>query len=253
MQADRSHTRTDGSHTPSQRTQPQTDRDTGSGPSPARAGADAPPGPSTAHTPPAAADALQPSGEGTAARALVIAERFLSRWRDAFTSSGADDLAQEAVLAVLRRRDTVRRPDRFAAFVRTVSRRCRSRALARHLRLQMASLDADLDLAEQLVVDRPRRATLNVAGRRVPMDWCLRALDEVLAGLGPVNSRIVLSFYEGFSMVELAQRYALSEDSLKVRLYRCRQRVRRELEDRVESARIAGLSVPDADRTRPRT
>ncbi len=191
---------------------------------------------------------MQMERDRTAARSLGIARHFLSRWRDAFTSSAADDLAQETTLEVLRRRHTIRQAERFEAFVRTIARRYRARALVTHLRVQMTSLDAEGDLHEQLVDEPQLPAQLRIAGRCLPVQWCLRELANALCRLDPVNSHMLLSFDEGFSMGELAERFQLTEDVVKVRLHRSRERVRCEIEDRVEtSAWIAGQCAAGAD------
>ena len=172
--------------------------------------------------------------ETTAAQALEAARHFLSRWRDGLTRNTAEDLAQEAVLEAWERRDTVRHHDRWASFVRTISRRRRYRAIEKHLRLQFASLDADEDLQQYLALEERAPACLLVGTRRVPLHWCLGELSAMLRRLGPLNERIVRSYYEGFSCRELAERYSLPEETVKVRLHRSRSRIRREFEGRVE-------------------
>lgn len=179
---------------------------------------------------------MERTTETTAAQALDTARRFLNRWRDRVTRRAADDLAQEAAIEAWRCRASLRQPDRWEAFVRTISRRCRYRALGGGLRLPMVSLDADRDLMEQLTDEERPAVRVSVAGRAMSLDWCLRELTGVLGVLGPLNQRIVRSFYEGFSCQELADRYQLSEHSVKVRLYRSRKRLRREFEVRAASA-----------------
>lgn len=171
--------------------------------------------------------------ETTAAQALEAARHFLSRWRDGLTRSAAEDLAQEAVLEAWERRDTLRHRDRWASFVRTISRRRRCRAIEKHLRLQFASLDADDDMQRHLAFEDRPPACFSVGARRVPLHWCLGELGGMLRRLGPLNERIVRSYYEGFSCRELAERYSLPEETVKVRLHRSRSRIRREFEGRI--------------------
>lgn len=177
---------------------------------------------------------MERATETTAAQALSAARRFLSRWRDERTRSLADDLAQEAAVEAWLGRATLRETNRWEAFVRTICRRCRYRALSRSVRLPQQSLDADEDLLDG-VAREPARRHFVVGGRSVSLEWCLRELDGVMAVLAPLNRRIVNSYYEGFSCRELAERYGLSEHSVKVRLYRSRLRIRREFELRAKS------------------
>ena len=164
------------------------------------------------------------------------ARTFLARWGDAFTRSERDDLAHDAALVACSRWPAQRDPERFPALVRTISRRLRCRALMQHLRTPVQSLDADPDLFEQLIAEPRTSRTLRVAGRVVPLQWCLRQLPAVLGRLDPLNARILRNYYEGFSCGELAERYSLSEEGVKVRLYRSRARIRREFEGRVRAA-----------------
>jgi RNA polymerase sigma-70 factor (ECF subfamily) len=180
--------------------------------------------------------------ETTAAGALEAARHFLDRWQDPFTRSSADDFAQEAALQAWSRRATLREPTKWGAFVRTIARRCRYRAMIRDARLSVLSLDAEVEDAEELSVPEPSVPELRVAGRRVPLRRCVDELDRVLPRLGPLNEGIVRNYYEGFSCGELAERYGLPEETVKVRLHRSRGRIRRAFEGRV--GRLAPADVP---------
>ncbi|MEM7201892.1 MAG: sigma-70 family RNA polymerase sigma factor [Planctomycetota bacterium] len=170
--------------------------------------------------------------ETASTTALRLARRLVMRWRDPITRAGADDLAQETAIEVWRRLATLRRRESLEGFVRTVCRRRRSRSLADQLRRSVESLDADEERARQIAAPRRGSPTLSVAGRAVPLDWCLGELDGALASLGVLNMQLLRSYYEGFSCRELAERYRLPERVVKVRLYRCRRRVRTVLERR---------------------
>ena len=61
----------------------------------------------------------------------------------------------------------------------------------------------------------------------------LRILPAVLAQLSALNARILMSHYEGFSCGELAERFALPVDSVKVRVHRSRGRVKALIEERL--------------------
>jgi RNA polymerase sigma factor (sigma-70 family) len=172
----------------------------------------------------------------------------LTRWQDRFTASWADDLAQEAAIEAWRRRDTLRRPEKWSSFVRTIARRRRSRAVMVESRLPLRSLDSEIEQVDQLPAPSRPPERVAVGGRQVPLSWCLDELDALLPRLGALNERIVRSYYEGFSCSELAERYRLPEESVKVRLYRSRRRIRREFEGRVgQVGRDAAWPLLDAE------
>jgi len=175
-------------------------------------------------------------------QALRVSRTFLRRYRDALTRSLVDDLAQEAALEAWSRRSSLRRLDRWGAFVRTVSRRRRCRAVERHLRVCFDSLDAAAGPNERAAAELEPRLT-HIAERAVPTDWCLAELPGVLQRLDPLNACIIRSYYEGFSCVELGERYGLSEQNVKVRLHRSRQRIRREFEVRAARAHGDGCEL----------
>ena len=176
---------------------------------------------------------MERTTETTAAQALVVARHFLSRWRDSFTRAAADDIAQDAVIEAWGRRHTVVRPERWGAFVRTVSRRQRYRALIDRVRHPVISLDAEPNLMHDLVMAEPGAPRVRIRGVWVSLEWCVEQLGCALKQLGSLNERIVRSYYEGFSCGELAERYSLPVESVKVRLHRSRNRIRKQFEGRV--------------------
>ena len=170
------------------------------------------------------------------ARALCAARAFAGSFGDTFTRANADDIAQDAVIRVWQRRATLRDHDRLEAFVRTVCKRVRHRAIERDARLRPVSLDAEVGLAEGLTAPQSDVLHHAVAGHAVSVSWCVGELPGILRGLDPLNGHIVRDYYEGFSCRELAERYGLPLDSVKVRLHRSRRRIRRAFEDRVGDA-----------------
>ena len=180
------------------------------------------------------------TSEQRAARALKVAHEFLGRWRDCATRSSTDDIVQDAVIEAWRRRATLQQPERWDAFVRTLTRRYRCREMIRSRRQSCESLDLCAETGDQFAAPLPAASALNVGGHRVSASWCLEQLPSVLCRLDALNEAIVRSFYEGFSCSEIAARYGVPEDTVKVRLYRCRARIRREFESRVRTARLAG-------------
>lgn len=170
--------------------------------------------------------------------ALVQARRFLHRWRDAVTRSERDDLAQDVALAAMQYSAQVRDRACFPAIVRTISRRLRWRVLERVRgkgALRFTDEAEALDLCELTDCDGVR-----MHGEFVPMSWMLEQLDSVLDSVGRVNRQLLLGFHDGLGCAELSQRFDLTEDTVKVRLFRSRLRLREEFEGR---ARAAGYLV----------
>lgn len=164
-------------------------------------------------------------------RALAASRRFLGQWRDAYTRSATEELAQRTLIEIWRSASKLREPGRIEAFARTVARRQRWRGLRRHLSLAVESIE-DPDLAELLIAPANDDGCLAVAGRWVARSWLLEQLGAALAELTALNGQLLLGYYEGFNCAELAQRYRLSEDAVKLRLHRSRRRVRRHIESR---------------------
>lgn len=169
-----------------------------------------------------------------------VARQFLSRWSDGFTRSVKDDLVQEAACEAWRCRQRLRDPDRFAAFVRTISRRLRYRALRGDRRRATCSLQDSLRIVEDRVDSEPLSERIMVDGYMCETSWLLSELKIAFGVLSPLNGHLTRSYYEGFSCAELAVRYGLEEESVKVRLYRCRRKLRKEIEGR---ARRTALSL----------
>lgn len=164
------------------------------------------------------------------------AMRFLGRWTDPWMRREREDLAQETMLEAWRRRRTIRRLDRFEAFVRTIARRRRWHALRAAARWRVESLDALEGLADRLADEREEDRTMRVHGEVLPVRRLLTELNQELGGLGSLDRLILHGYYEGFSCSELADRYRLGEQCVKVRLHRARHRIRERLVRRVAGA-----------------
>ena len=167
-------------------------------------------------------------------RALRESRAFLRRWSDAFTRDARDDLAQEAAFTALQLADRQRDPRSFSAFVRTISRRTRSRALK--LVRREDSCVGEGEVGEWPAPEPAGAADFMVAGRWVPRQWLLARLEATLCALSPTNRLLLRSFYEGFSCSELGERFGISVDAVKVRLHRSRGVLRRRLECAVRAA-----------------
>jgi DNA-directed RNA polymerase specialized sigma24 family protein len=181
---------------------------------------------------------MQDRREEMVGTALVQARRFLHRWRDAVTRSERDDLAQDVAVAAMQCSAHVRDRACFPAMVRTISRRLRWQVLER-VRGDAAIAVADESEALDLY-ERPSCDGVRIRGEFVPMSWMLEQLDSALDCVGRVNRQLLLAFHAGSQCAELSRRFELSEDTVKVRLYRSRLRLREEFEGR---ARAAGYLV----------
>lgn len=170
------------------------------------------------------------SVEVMAAQVRSIAARFLQRWTDPTTVNLIDDLAQVAALDTLAHCGRLHDQRCLPSFVRTVARRVRFKALRRERsRCEAASEPCGSDVAARAhdVVK------LRVCARWVERDHLLPWLDDALDRLPPLNSVLLREYYGGSSCRDLAVRYRLTPDTVKVRLHRSRERVRATLERRV--------------------
>ena len=94
------------------------------------------------------------------------------------------------------------------------------------------SIDRDDSVSEQLTASQDC-VPLRVRNTWVERDVLLGQLDRLLTGLTRLNRRILVSYYEGFSCAELAVRYRMPEESVKVRIHRARHKLRQLFERRV--------------------
>jgi DNA-directed RNA polymerase specialized sigma24 family protein len=160
------------------------------------------------------------------ASALGIAEKFLSRWEDGFTRTHFDDIGMQSAILAVESWNSLREKRRFPSFVRTITRRRRASMVRESMRRRLKGREVECvscdDFAEML--GEPR--WYSVSGVWISHTEMMRALPDVLRQLSELNVRILLSFYEGFSCAELAARFDLTIDSVKMRIYRSRRRVR---------------------------
>lgn len=170
---------------------------------------------------------------GAAGEALRVAYGFLGRWRDGFTRSARDELAHQAALVALARRDMLRDERKFPAFVRTIARRLRSQAARETLERGGLSLDWSDTVCEGIPEPEPECILLRVRNALVEQKVLLAELDEMLARLTGLNRQLLLSYYEGFSCAELAVRFGIREECIKVRIHRARGKLRQFFEKRV--------------------
>lgn len=155
-------------------------------------------------------------------QAYRIAEEFLRRWGGDLSSACREDCVAETAVRAVHAWGGLRDKERYPACVRTIARRQRARVVRD--RVREVPVDALVDDVPAL--DEPAQ-TLWVAGLRVSRDALIAALPRMLGSLTPLNARLLMSYYEGFSCTELAERHHLSDDSVRMRIHRSRQLVRR--------------------------
>lgn len=138
----------------------------------------------------------------------------------------ADDVAQEAWIAVVRALPRLREPDRFAPWLFTIVRR----AALNRLRGQYAD-------RHQLVGDLESDHDLSDGGARDPVDALVDRAEMVarLSGL-PVLERevLVLHYLEDLSVEDCAQVCGVPAGTIKSRLNRARRMLRENVEEEGE-------------------
>lgn len=164
---------------------------------------------------------------------LRTARTFLSRWSDETTRSGRDEIAWGALTEAWIARGSLRRPERFQAFVRTITRRVRGRRVLEEARRggrgRLLSLDAILEAED----DERAGEFADPAAEADPCESSIAGLSvetEHLCAwlwslLDPHDlSHVLLQRHcEGFSCRELACSFDLSATSVKSRIHRARR------------------------------
>ncbi len=158
--------------------------------------------------------------------ALGIATEFLARWDDSVTESQREDLRVESALLAVRSWDRLRNKACFAAYVRTIARRQRALAVRKRLRVERAGMGVDNEVRGEIEQPCPEQQWYAVAGRWVDRQDMLQLLPAVFAGLNPLNVKLMMGYYEGFSCAELSGRFDISLDVVKVRIHRTRRYVK---------------------------
>lgn len=175
----------------------------------------------------AEAELLLKAGRGDEAAFLLLYERhrtpvFRFACRVLGSASLAEDVTQECFLAVLRR------PDAFRA--EKASLRTYLCAIARHLALKQLRRRG-----QETVVDDPPEEVSAGPGppdalRRVLDEEAAEAVREAVLGLPPLQREAVVLFeYEEMSLHDIAAVCETDVGTVKSRLHRARQRLRRTL------------------------
>ncbi|MEQ1632000.1 MAG: sigma factor-like helix-turn-helix DNA-binding protein [Planctomycetota bacterium] len=172
--------------------------------------------------------------QGVWGHALRRAHTMMRRYRDDFTRTAREDLAQDAAVALWRfsLRRTPTGP--ISKVLSTITWRTRVRAVQRANR--RIDRVADGDCSTYASQEPAAEPLLRVNGWLVPRSWLLDRLEAALHRVDATNRQILLAFYEGCGCAEIGVRFGLTEDAVKVRLHRCRKLVRKRLESMTRAA-----------------
>jgi RNA polymerase sigma-70 factor (ECF subfamily) len=145
---------------------------------------------------------------------------FAQALRVVSSPDAADEAAQEAILRAWRHRDSCRQPDQPLGWLRRIARNEAMRVVGRRPNEVLAAepfyAEARQD-TEDLIEDR-------------------LLVSDVLATLSEADQELArLRYYEDLTCARVAERFGLSEATVKVRLHRLRQRLRQRMEDEVEA------------------
>ena len=156
------------------------------------------------------------------AHANVVTRIALAIVRDLHASQ---DIAQEVFLVAWKDLRKLRNPESFLPWMRQVTRN-RAHSWLREQSLHVNDRDTDAILAA--AVD-PRRTAPEV----LEAEEQQRIVDEVIGSL-PDDAREVITLYysEGRSVKQVADLLGLSEDAVKKRMSRARERIREDLLER---------------------
>ena len=133
----------------------------------------------------------------------------------------ADEAAQEAVIRAWRHRTRCRRPDRPFGWLRQIAHNEALRVAGRRPKEVLA--------AEPFPYETPDYKEDDELEDRL-------LVGDVLASLSDADRELAqLRYYEDLTCAMLAEHLGLSEATVKVRLHRMRQRLRRRMEAQVEA------------------
>jgi len=186
----------------------------------------------------AEAELLLRAGRGDEAAFLLLYERhrtpvFRFACRMLGSAQQAEDVTQECFLSILRR------PEAFQA--ERASLRTYLCAIARHLALKQLRKRGQ----ETLVDEPPEEASRGAAGERDALSTVIEAeaaeaVRQAVLALPPLQREAVVLFeYQELSLVDIATVCEVDVGTVKSRLHRARERLRRTL-----TPFLAGRSAP---------
>jgi RNA polymerase sigma-70 factor, ECF subfamily len=128
----------------------------------------------------------------------------------------ADEAAQEAIVRAWRHRESCRKPEQPFGWLRRIAHREAIRAACRR--------------PNEILVDEPRRAQNAGSADEDSLENRL-LFRRILGTLSEADQELAwLRYYEDLTCARLAERLGLNEATVKVRLYRLRQRIRQRME-----------------------
>ncbi|MGW0822500.1 RNA polymerase sigma factor [Streptomyces sp. NPDC002845] len=131
----------------------------------------------------------------------------------------ADDLAQEAWVAVVRGLPRLRQPERFAPWLFTIARR----AVADHLRQAYQASETSVEEVDAVVVDD---GSLSGVLTTMQVEACLNRLP-------PVEREVLILFHlQDLSLTSCAEVLGVPPGTVKSRLHRARRMLRSVLAER---------------------
>jgi DNA-directed RNA polymerase specialized sigma24 family protein len=157
----------------------------------------------------------------------------LQGFRDGFTRDACDDLTQDVSLALWQFGRRHAAPEPIYAALPRILQRTRWAAIRRsnrHATLVAERYEDEFGAWPEL------ESCMRIDGLLVPVDWLLDQLQQEVLELSDPSRSVLLSFYGGQSCKQIAERLGSSIDSVKVRIYRTRMRLKRNLEVRARAA-----------------
>lgn len=166
-------------------------------------------------------------------------------WRRCRHDSDVDDVVQDTLLRAARYRGRLEHSERLAGWALSIAAntlRDRKRRERRCASADGGELDLDQLAGAGRACESPAGSSaLRIGGVWVTTEEALEELREALCGLRPSDRELLLEFYGGASMRELAGRLGVGTTAIKCRLYRARRGLTRVLEQRLRrSTRGAG-------------
>lgn len=153
------------------------------------------------------------------------ARRLTGSWQD------AEDLVQEALTKAYSAWPNFRGEASFSTWVHRIMANVYKDRLKKNARMRVVSLDADW--AELKQVERDLSFGEDV-GQGLEVQDLRRSIIQALSDLpGNYQRLLVLKYIKHFSYEELAQAFECSIESVRCRLYRARQEMRRLLGDNI--------------------
>ncbi len=149
-------------------------------------------------------------------RILGMASRLTGRPEE------AEDIAQEVFVRVYFSLDRLREPGQFEPWLYRIATNSALDFLRRHRRCRVRLSD----LSEEQLVTVERGMALREASDRLQQNEVEDLAGRVLDMLSPEDrSLLVLKEIEGLSVKEIGEVYGVREETIKVRLFRARQRI----------------------------